>query len=161
VRVGLVELSVIIVSFAREVDDVADVIAELRLVLGAGEMIDHLLRDIVLRGAVLYAAGIADDVKHHPLGILDRGADIRKVFRQIVVIGRQSQRPRQRLEAGVAVGEGVQRGDALVRLRMLGRGARTNFAALQGRFRGMSHGVSPWLERLEKCGALSKRLDFN
>ena len=80
VRVGLVELSVIIISFAREVDDVADVVAELRLVLGADEMIDQLLRNIVLRGAVLYAAGIADDVKHHPLGILDRVADIRKVF---------------------------------------------------------------------------------
>ena len=122
--VRLVKLRVIIIGRAGEIDDVADMIAEQRLAaVAAGQMLEHLVGDIALKFAVLHAAGIADDMKRELAVVADRLGDLGKLVGvgQVVVVGRQSQRARQRLKAGVAMADGMQRAYAGMRLRMLGR----------------------------------------
>jgi hypothetical protein len=66
-------------------------------------------------------------------------ADRGKMFGEIVVIGRQSQRPRQRLISDVAVGNRMQRADAGMGLRLLRLVARSNSAGVQDGFGGTFH----------------------
>src|SRR6202040_452884 len=70
--------------------------------------------------------GIADDMKGHALGYAF--GNVAKIIAEVVVIGRQSQRPRQWLKAGVTIGDRMQRADAGMSLRMLGRGTRAHIA---------------------------------
>src|SRR5579863_6552783 len=50
--IGLIELSVIIVLLSGKVDDIADMVAKLRLTaLGVRQMVNHLLGDIALEFA--------------------------------------------------------------------------------------------------------------
>ena len=167
VSVRLVELRVIIIVHAGKVDDVADVIAELRrAALAAGQIIDHVLGDIALVFAVLHAAGIADDMKDHLA--LDLGRDVRKILGDVVVIGRQTERPRQRLEADIAMGDGVQRADAAMRLGIFGRRPRPHCARPQhtpaGRRRIGLHGTRicrTRSRRLRRRSMSTRRLTFS
>jgi hypothetical protein len=118
---------------AGEIDDVADVIAELRsLFLGNAQAFDHLIGDMALKFPVLHAAGIADDMKPHLLGLRDRRTDRGKIVREVVAVGRQSKRARQRLVARVAMGDRIERRNAAVRLRLPGFGTRSDGAPVPG-----------------------------
>ena len=61
------------------------------------------------------------------------------MFGKIVMIRRQSQRPRQRLIADVAVADWMQRADAGMGLRLLRIMARSNSARVQDGFGGTFH----------------------
>ncbi len=61
------------------------------------------------------------------------------MFGKIVMIRRQSQRPRPRLIADVAVADGMQRADAGMGLRLLRLMARANGAGVQDGFGGTFH----------------------
>jgi len=112
----------------------------------AVQMIDHLLSNIVLKLAILNAAGIADDMKGHVLGNVF--GDIRKIFAEVVVIRSQIQWSRQRLKAGVAIADRLQWADTGMGLRVLSLGTRAHVTGVQGRFRSldfpgrMFHGAS-------------------
>ena len=88
-------------------------IAKLRSgLLGALQMFDHLSGDIVLEFAILDAAGVADDMKDNFARLLGIRCDVREMVGKSVVVGRQSQRPRQGLKTGVSMSDGVQRAHA-------------------------------------------------
>jgi hypothetical protein len=96
-----------------EINHVADMIAELRSrALGMVEMRDHLLGDVILKFSILHTAGIASDMKHHLAFLFDRLPDLREFFGEIIVIGRQIKRSRQRLKARVAVRNRMEWSDA-------------------------------------------------
>src|SRR5579871_2042473 len=122
VGVGFIELRIVIVMHAGEIDDVAHMIAELRS-RPVAQALDHLVSDLALKLTVLDAAGIADDMKHHFFRMRDRVTDRRKILHEIVVVRRQPERSRKRLEAGVAVGQWMQGSHAGVGLRLPGFGA--------------------------------------
>jgi hypothetical protein len=109
-------------------------------------MIDHLLSNIVLKLAILNAAGIADDMKGHVLGNVF--GDVGKIFGEVIVIRSQIQWSRQRLKAGVAIADRVQWADTGMGLRVLSLGTRAHVTGVQGRFRSldspgrMFHGAS-------------------
>src|SRR5258707_4845746 len=115
-------------------------IAKLRLAARvAVQMIDHLRRDIILKFSVLDAARIADDMENHFLFFRYVLADRGKMLGKIVMVRRQSQRPRQRLIADVAVADGMQRADAGMGLRLLRIMARSNSAGVQDGIGGTFH----------------------
>jgi hypothetical protein len=140
--VRLIELRVVVVVCSGVIDHVPDVITELRLTaLACVQVFDHLRSDVVLELAVLNAARVTDHVKDLLALLRDAGRGVGKFLREIVVVGRQVQGPRQWLEAGVAVADGIQRADARMRLRMPRPRARADGAAEECRMRGV--GPSP------------------
>jgi hypothetical protein len=106
--VRFVELRVILVLHSSIVDDVADVIAKLRARITVGyQMLNHLLRDIILELAVLHAAGISDDMENHFFLFVDGIDDRGKVISKVVGIGSEAERSRERLKAGVPMAYGI------------------------------------------------------
>jgi len=75
---------------AREVDNVTNVIAELRRVLGEGFY--HLVGNIGLKLSILDAAGVSQYIEDHLAGIGDVLGGSREIDAQVVVIWRQAQR---------------------------------------------------------------------
>jgi hypothetical protein len=105
----------------------------------------------------LNASGIADDMKDHLLIMLDRIHDRLKFIGQVVVVGRQAKRPRERLKAYVSMGNGMQRTDARMGLGAFGFRAGTSLAGLKRLprgFDGMFHAaVSPIFAASQRCVA--------
>src|ERR1700722_18442554 len=126
--VRFVELGVIIIFHSGEIDDVSNVIEKLRF--AARQSINHLFRDIVLEFTVLNTAGVTGDMKDHLVLLLDGACDIREGVRQLIVIGRQSQRTWQLLKSDVAMTDGIQWADAAVSLRNIASRAPTNLTRL-------------------------------
>src|SRR5579872_1142654 len=117
--VRFVELRIVFVVHAGEVHDIADVIAELwHRPLAGGQAVDHALGNMPLKFSVLNAASVADDVKYHLAGLLDLVTDRGEILYEIIVVGRQAEWTRQRLEARVAVGQRVESSHARVGLRL-------------------------------------------
>ena len=111
-RVGFVELRIVIVVGTRVIDDITNVIAELRAgTVATVQVLNQLRGYIVLELAILYATEITNDMKHQLAVLRDRFADIWKMLNEIIMIGRQVQWPRQRLKARIAMTNSSQRGD--------------------------------------------------
>lgn len=75
-------------------------------------MSDHLLGDVVLKLAILNTASVSDYMKRHRFCASDLLHNVGKMLADVVMIGRHIERPRQGLEARVAVRDRMQRADA-------------------------------------------------
>ena len=121
--IRFVELGIVVVMTAGEVNNIPHVIAELRRGRVPGcELGDHLANDIVLKLAIENAARITENMKHHLLRSAQVLGDLGKIIRKRVMIRRQAQWPGKRLKTCVSISDGVQRADAGVGLGILGNG---------------------------------------
>jgi hypothetical protein len=108
------------------------VIAELRLAaLAQGELIDHVLGDVVLELAVLYSARVAHDVEDLLVLPRDVIGDARELLYETIVVRWQVEWSGQRLKARVAVADRVQRRDAGMGLRMPRRRPRPDVPGMK------------------------------
>jgi hypothetical protein len=107
-RIGLVELRIIVVVHTSKIDNIAHMIAELRSGFPIRrQLLHHFLSDIVLKLPVLDATRIAQHMEHHFSRMFNIFGNRRKIIRQYVVVGRQSEWTRERLKAGVAVADRI------------------------------------------------------
>jgi len=115
--VRFIELGIIVVMRAGELNDIADVITELSRGC-ASQSGYHLVGHVRLKFSILDAAGVAQDVANHLACIRDVLGNGLKIVAQKVVVGREAQWLRQRLISGVSVGEGVESTHTSMRLRL-------------------------------------------
>jgi len=79
-RIRLVKLGIVVVVQSGVLDDVAEMVAELRRGRVPGHLCDQSFRNVALEFGVLDASGIAHDMEHH----LFRGLNIVSDGREMV-----------------------------------------------------------------------------
>src|SRR6516165_4397980 len=113
-RIRFVELGIVVIVGTGEINDVANVVAELWTIFR--QRPDHLIRHVRLKLRVLYSTGIAEDIADHRT-LANLSHDLREVFAEIVAIRREPQGPGQLLISRVTVGQRIKGAHAAMRLR--------------------------------------------